>query len=192
MSTTSRAFGLAPVTHRSGFQYQASDLRRGQISSGFAENIYFGQPIRKDATGVLTPIQNTTDDLIGAFGGCSYTPVGGRLALSRFWPANTVIQTGSQVFPNWEDDPNIVYHCQFDGSVTQTVIGATANFTNITANDGNGQSLATLGVATIGVGVGQFRITGLAPVPNNEWGDAFVIVSGTIGRHQYVGDKAGI
>lgn len=193
MSQVSRPFGLAIAESKtSGIVPLASGIRTGLIPSGYNQSLYYGQPVRRDLNGNIIPIQNTTDDWIGVFDGVIYTPAGGRPVYALSWPANTVLQSGTSTDVAYTDAGDLVYYCQFDGSVGADVVGETANFTNITANDSQGRSQCTLGVATRGTGVGQFRVTGLAPLPNNNWGDPFVIVQGQIGRSQYFGDKAGV
>ena len=84
-------------------------------------------------------------------------------------------------------DPNIVYEIQADGTLAQTSIGDEADLSNTT--DGStttGLSQCTLSISVVGAnGVAQMRIVDIAPYPDNDWGDTFVIVRAVIAEHQY-------
>ena len=74
--------------------------------------------------------------------------------------------------------------------MAQTSIGNEYNFSNITAGSSTtGLSAATLGVSTA-AGAGnqaQLRVVDIAPYPDNNWGDSYVIVRVQIANSQFYG-----
>jgi hypothetical protein len=72
--------------------------------------------------------------------------------------------------------------------MAQTAIGNEANLSNFTAGSTTtGLSQMTLSASLVGSGsAGQFRIVDLAPYPDNNWGDAFVIVRVQVSKPQFV------
>jgi hypothetical protein len=191
MSTTSAPFGLRPAFHPSGLD-RAQALANG-IASGYASNIFKGQPITySQGTGVIVPVTGT-EAFSGAFAGVEWTDVTGRRHVSNFWPANTAYQTGSCIAYFYNDE-KIVYEIQADGVVAQTAIGNEANFSNLTAGSTfTGLSQATVSATLVGTGVqGQVRIVDIAPYPGNAWGDAYPIVRVTVAESQFVAPTVAI
>jgi len=191
MSTTSAPFGLRPAFHPSGLD-RAQALANG-IASGYASNIFKGQPITySQGAGVIVPVTGT-EAFSGAFAGVEWTDVTGRRHVSNFWPANTAYQTGSCIAYFYNDE-KIVYEIQADGVVAQTAIGNEANFSNLTAGSTfTGLSQATVSATLVGTGVqGQVRIVDIAPYPGNAWGDAYPIVRVTVAESQFVAPTVAI
>jgi hypothetical protein len=88
------------------------------------------------------------------------------------------------------NDQNIVYEIQSDATIAQTSIGNEYNFSNIAAGSTTtGLSQATLGVSTaVGNATqGQMRVVDIAPYPDNNWGDAYVIVRVVVANSQFFG-----
>lgn len=188
MPATSAPFGLRPVYHPSGIIRPTS--LAGGIASGYANNIFAGQPVKLTATGLVNEIANNTDEFVGVFLGVNYTPTGGRPVLANFWPGGTAA-TDITVF--YTDDPWIEYEVQTDGTVAfANTVGGGTSFTNITAGSTTTGLSAATATATITTGNAQLRVIGLSGYVNNAWGDAFVILRCLIGLHQYAGNKATI
>ncbi len=183
MSSTNAPFGLRPAFHPSGLD-RAVALADG-ITSGYASNILKGQPVKYVTGGVIEPAA-AGDAFVGAFAGVEWTDTTGRRRVSNYWPANTAYQTGSCV-AYFYNDPNIVYEVQAAGSLAQTSIGDEADLSNVTAGSATtGLSAATLSTTLAGAGnVAQMRIVGLAPYPDNAWGDSFTIVRATVSEFQF-------
>lgn len=185
MASTSSPYGMRPVYHPSG-QVTMVTLQDG-IASGLSSDIYMGQPVKMTTSGTITPVTSTSDAFVGVFWGCYYTPPGGLPpVISNYWPANATYVAGTcRAF--FYNDPAIVYQIQADGSVAQTAIGDQTTLTNLTANNGLGNSLATASSTLVGVGVqGQLRIMNKDLYVNNAWGDAYTDLYVTIARHQFV------
>ena len=183
MSATSAPFGLRPAFHPSGLD--RAQALAGGIVSAYASDILKGQPVKYDTNGTIVPAA-AGDAFVGAFAGVEWTDTTGRRRVSNYWPANTAYQTGSCV-AYFYNDPNIVYEIQADGTLTQASMGDDADLSNTTnGSTTTGLSQATLSNSLIGAnGEAQMRIVDLAPYPDNNWGDNFVIVRATISQFQF-------
>jgi len=183
MSATSAPFGLRPAFHPSGLD--RAQALAGGIVSAYPSDILKGQPVKYDTNGTIVPAA-AGDAFVGAFAGVEFTDTTGRRRVSNYWPANTAYQTGSCV-AYFYNDPNIVYEIQADGTLAQTSIGDEADLSNTTAGSSTtGLSQATLSISLVGANnVAQMRIVDIAPYPDNNWGDAYVIVRATIAEFQF-------
>lgn len=190
MSATNAPFGLRPAYFPTGLE-RAQALTNG-IASGYASNILKNQPVQYGTTansGTLGTIiaAGATGAIAGAFDGVEWTDTTGRRRVSNYWPASTA---GTNIVAYFYNDLNIVYEIQTDATIAQTSIGNEYNFSNVTAGSTTtGLSAATLGVSTaVGNGAqGQLRIVDIAPYPDNNWGDAYVIVRVQIANSQFYG-----
>lgn len=183
MSATSAPFGLRPAFHPSGLD--RAQALAGGIASAYNTDILKGQPVKYDTNGNIV-VAAAGDAFVGAFAGVEWTDTTGRRRVSNYWPANTAYQTGSCV-AYFYNDPNIVYEIQTDATVAQSIIGDEADLSNTTAGSTTtGLSQATLSASGIGAnGEAQMRIVDIAPYPDNNWGDPFVIVRATISQFQF-------
>ena len=192
MSATNAPFGLRPAFHPSGLD-RAQALADG-IPSAYNTDILKGQAVLYVAgSGVIEPVNATSDPLSGAFAGVEWTDTTGRRRVSNYWPANTAYQTGSCV-AYFYNDPNIVYEIQADGSVAQTALGLDANLSNFAAGSNvTGLSQATMVATPLSTGAqGQVQILDIAPYPDNNWGDAYTIVRVQVARRQIAAVVPGI
>jgi len=201
MSATNAPFGLRPAYFPTGLE-RAQALANG-ITSGFAANILKGQPVvygeASNQTGVskngniLPAVATSNTPVTGAFAGVEFTDTTGRRRVSNYWPAST---TGTDITAYFYNDLNIVYEIQTDATMAQTSIGGTFLFSNITAGSSTtGLSAATLGVSTAvadGATTGQMRVVDIAPYPDNNWGDAYVIVRVQLTNTQFYGLYASV
>lgn len=197
MSATSAPFGLRPAFHPSGLD--RAQALAGGIASGYASNIYKGQPVQYGTTansgtiGTIIPA-GTSGAWAGAFAGVQWTDTTGRARVSNFWPANTAYTAGTCV-AYFYNDQNIVYEIQADGSMAQTTIGNEYVFSNVTVGSSTtGLSQATLNASSaVGNGAqGQMRVVDLAPYPGNDWGDAYTIVRVVNSQSQFFGSVTAI
>lgn len=190
MSATNAPFGLRPSFFPTGLE-RAQAITNG-ITSGYASNILKGQPVVYGTTangGTLGTIiiAANTGAVTGAFAGVEWTDTTGRRRVSNYWPAST---SGTNIVAYFYNDLNIVYEIQTDATIAQTSIGNEYNFSNITAGSTTtGLSQCTLGVSTAaGNGAqGQMRIVDIAAYPDNNWGDAYVIVRVQLASTQFFG-----
>jgi hypothetical protein len=189
MSATSAPFGLRPAYFPTGLE-RAQALANG-ITSGYATNILKGQAVQYSPNaGVILPVLDTTTNsglVSGAFAGVEWTDTTGRRRVSNYWPASTAFITGSCI-AYFYNDQQIVYEIQTDGTMAQTAIGNEANLSNFTAGSTTtGLSQMTLSASLAGSGsAAQFRIVDIAPYPDNNWGDAYVIVRVQVSKPQFI------
>ena len=195
MTATSAPFGLRPAFHPSGLD--RAQALAGGISSGYATNILKGQAVQYSPNaGVILPVLDTTTNsglVSGAFAGVEWTDTTGRRRVSNYWPASTTYIAGSCI-AYFYNDQQIVYEIQTDATMAQTAIGNQANLSNFTSGSTTtGLSQMTLSATLVGsASTGQFRIVDIAPYPDNNWGDAYVIVRVQVSNPQFVASKAAI
>jgi len=192
MSATNAPFGLRPAFHPSGLD--RAQALAGGIPSAYNTDILKGQAVLYVAgSGVIEPVNATSDPLSGAFAGVEWTDTTGRRRVSNYWPANTAYQTGSCV-AYFYNDPSIVYEIQADGSVARSALGLDANLSNFAAGSNvTGLSQATMVATPLSTGAqGQVQILDIAPYPDNNWGDAYTIVRVQVARRQIAAVVPGI
>ena len=179
MSATSAPFGLRPVFHNSG----AVRIETYPIASGYAANIFKGDPVILATTGNIT-LGTAAADLAGVFDGVEYTDSTGKPTHSNYWPTGTV--TSDAVSYIWADT-HIVYEVQSSGSIATTAVGDQADVNNIGGSTSTGLSTTTLNSSLAGAGAqGQFRIIGFGKDPANAAGDAFTVVRVRLARSQFI------
>lgn len=197
MSTSSAPFGLRPAFHPSGLD--RAQALAGGITSGYASNIFKGQPVQYGTTanggtlGTIIPA-GTSGAWAGAFAGVQWTETNGRARVSNYWPASTAYATGTCV-AYFYNDQNIVYEIQADGAMAQTTVGNEYPFSNVTAGSTTtGLSAATLSASgAVGNGAqGQMRVVDLAPYVDNAWGDAYTVVRVVNAQSQFFGSVTAI
>jgi hypothetical protein len=193
MSATAAPFGLRPAFHPSGLD-RAMALANGiqavstsgNVSLGYAANIFKGAPVKMNTAGYIENIAST-EAFLGAFAGCEWTDSTGRRRISNYWPANESFQVGS-VIAYFYQDANIVYEIQAAGTLTQGAIGDQYDITNPTSGSSTtGLSSASMSTTPAGSSAtNQLRVINLAPYPGNAWGDDYPIVQVQIALSQYV------
>jgi hypothetical protein len=194
MSATSAPFGLRPAFHPSGLD-RATALANGiqavstsgNVNVGYASNILKGQPVKMNTAGYIEVVSGG-GAFLGAFAGVEWTDSTGRRRVSNYWPASESFQTGS-VIVYYYSDPNIVYEVQAAGTLTQAAVGEEFDLSNEAAGSTTtGLSACTLSLTPATAGqLAQMRVINIAPYPDNNWGDNFVIVQATIAEYQFAG-----
>lgn len=165
----------------------------GGIQSGYASNLFIGQPVIM-AGGFLTAA-TTAADIWGVFAGCSYKRPGDILAQEGYWPASTTLDTSIPVYAYyWPANATTTFRIQAAGSIAQTAINSTYDFTTGSVGTGDtlsgNSSTAMSTTANVTSGqVGQLRVTNLWDAPDNAWGDAFTWVEVQVARSQILADK---
>jgi hypothetical protein len=186
MSATSAPFGLRPAYSPSG------TVRPTQmtIRSTYASDILQNQPVKivTSSTGEGTIAAAAIDDrFIGTFQGVEFTDSDGRRRYSNKWTAST---TGTDIVAYVTIDPTIVYEIQSNAALAITDIGKQFDFTTIgTGNSTVGISAMMLDVASAATNA-SFRLLGITPGADNNWGDTYVIAQVQISEHQNVADVA--
>ena len=197
MSATLAPFGFITSKHASG-QSRANEYA---IASGYAANLFLGDPVKLATTGV---IQLATSDgtrtgtvaniaLIGIFAGCVYTDSSGKPNWSAYWPSG---QVATDIKAYVYDEADNVYLVQADGPVAAAGIGDQADITGFAAPGGattTGRSLVTLSSTLKGAGAqGQFRIVEFDRTADNAPGDAYTKVLVQIALHQYRANQTAV
>lgn len=163
MANADAAFGFVPIRHMSGYAPRANKYT---ITSGLAENIFTGDAVILAADGTLQPAAATEVNIIGVFGGCSYTASDGSYIYSEYWPTGTV---ATDIIAYVYDDPYIVFKAQSAGTTAQTNIG---NCADIVAGAGS-TTTGTSGFeisGTMAAGTAQTKIVALYDAPENSFG----------------------
>ena len=177
MASTSSPYGIQAISDQTGFAPRTLRLPNG-IASGLSSNIFKNQPVKMvAATGTLTPITATTDQIFGIFMGVEYTPSGGRPTESAYWPASTSYDSTQDMFayviPAWNNA--IRFQVQADGAVAQALLGSGFNFSNF-GNGSTSTQLSSCTVAAAGVAAGQqaqVTLVEFFPGVNSAIGDAY-------------------
>ena len=186
MSATSAPFGLRPAYHPSGLD-RAIALTNG-ITSGYAQNLLKGQAV--ELSGGVLIRSDGTDTIQGAFAGVEFTDTTGRRRVSNYWPSGT---TGTDIIAYYYSDQQIVYEIQTNGTLAQTAIGSQFDIASPYAGSTTtGLSAAMMSNSGTTSGNNLLRVIDIAPYPDNNWGDAYVIVRVQISQQQYTANVAAI
>tara|TARA_R100000951_G_C2637601_1_gene179814 strand:+ start:1165 stop:1767 length:603 start_codon:yes stop_codon:yes gene_type:complete len=193
MSATSAPFGFRASYHNSG-QIIAKAYT---LASGYAQNVFQGDPVKLVDTGV---IQLGTNDgtrsgsvggisLLGIFAGCQYNDALGRPTVSPFWPTGI---TATEIIAWVYDDPEILFAVQYDnpssGTTVQTAVGEQCDWTVASPGGSTATGLSNCKLTAIETTQGQFQITGFEGTtggPNSTLTDAFVVATVRINESQY-------
>jgi hypothetical protein len=175
MASTASPYGLRPVNLIGGQPY-AGSTRLIKINNAYGSNIFYGQPVSINASGVVIAETGTSNvaatGVVGVFVGCTYTDPNLKYKLfQQYWPSGTV---ATDAYAYVVDDPDVVMQVQADEAVAQTALGAnialvtsagdTATGNSTTAADGSSvNTTATL----------PLRIVGFVDGPDSAVGDAY-------------------
>jgi hypothetical protein len=190
MSSTSAPFGFRPSYHNSG----RITAKAYVITSGYAQNIFSGDPVKLTDDGV---IQLGTSDgtrsgtvdgitLLGTFAGVQYDDSTGKPSLSPFWPAST---SGTNIIAWVYDDPEIIFDVQYDnpsaGTTVQTAVGEECDWTVASPGGSTQVGLSTTKLTAIQATSGQFQITGFSGNVEDALTDAYIVATVRINEHAY-------
>lgn len=190
MSSTSAQFGFRPSYHNSG----RITAKAYVITSGYAQNIFSGDPVKLTDDGV---IQLGTSDgtrsgtvdgitLLGTFAGVQYDDSTGKPSLSPFWPAST---SGTNIIAWVYDDPEIIFDVQYDnpasGTTVQTAVGEECDLSVASPGGSTQVGLSTTKLTAIQATSGQFQITGFSGNVDDALTDAYIVATVRINEHAY-------
>lgn len=175
MASTAAPYGLRPVNLIGGQPY-AGSTRSIKIANAYGSNIFYGQPVSVNASGVVIAETGTSNvaatGVVGVFVGCTYTDPNLKYKVfKQYWPTGTV---ATDAYAYVVDDPDVVMQVQADEAVAQTALGAnialvtsagdTATGNSTTAADGSSvNTTATL----------PLRIVGFVDGPDSAVGDSY-------------------
>jgi hypothetical protein len=188
MSTTALGFGFRlarqPTVH--------GIARRFPIASGYAANIFSGDPVSLagTATGEGTIELSTLDGsrtgtiaampILGIFAGCEYTDSTGKPIKSAYWPTGTAQLSGTTAWALvYEGDQN-EFEVMADGAIALSDIGSQADWSNGSSPYGS----TSTGVASCTVSAtpiadnstGGFQIIDFVEDGKNTAGDTYTRV----------------
>ena len=132
--TISAPYGLKPVNLIGG-QVFAGSTRLMEIASGYATNIFYGDLVKRVATGTIEKDTGTTTATpCGVFLGVSFTNSStGQVQQQQFYPASQAIATGTQIFAVVADDPDTLFQVAVvSGTTVITGVGITSIGNNAT------------------------------------------------------------
>ena len=175
MSATAAPYGLRPVNLIGGQPY-AGSTRLIKIASGYAANLFFGQPVRVAADGTIQAATVTTTapatGVTGVFVGCTYTDPNLKYKVfKQYWPTGTV---ASDAFAYVVDDPDVVFQVQADGSVAQTALGDNVALNASSGDTGTGNSTTSVVYNSVATTSSlPLRIVGFVESTTSTVGDAY-------------------
>jgi hypothetical protein len=150
MANVDFAFGFKPVKHYLGGIVRANEY---EIAGGYTSNIFQGDPVKSTGTTKRIELAVVSTNALGVFDGCRYVNPQGEVIYSPYWPASTVVQTGSVVTAFVFDDPLILFEIQEDGlggAAGVAAIGAMADFIAGTGSTLTGRSAYELDSSSVG------------------------------------------
>ena len=192
MSSTSAPFGFRPSYHNSGQMRPKAYV----IASGYANNIFSGDPVKLTDNGVIElgtsdgTRSGTTDGvtLLGIFAGVQYLDATGKPTISPFWPAST---TGTNIVAWVYDDPETLYDVQYANPGTpgtdsvQTAVGEECDWRVASPGGSTRTGLSNTYLSVIQATSGQFQITGFAGNINDSLTDAYVVATVRLNEAAY-------
>lgn len=178
MSATAAPYGLRPVNLIGGQPY-AGSTRLIKIANAYAANLFYGEPVSINTSGVVIAETGTTTvaatGVVGVFVGCTYTDPNLKYKVfKQYWPTGTV---ATDAYAYVVDDPDVVMQAQADGSVAQTALGANIGFTAAAGSTTTGNATTALDTATLNTTATlPLRIVGFVDGPDSTVGDAYTDV----------------
>ena len=156
------AYGLKPARHGGGGAVRLNSFGQYTILSGYATNLFRGDPVKRTADGTLIRDTAGSTMTVGVFWGVSYTDSStGEVKYSPYWPASTA---ATAIVAYVYDDPQIVFEVEADQdttAITASDIGEYADLIVATGSLVNKVSGVSLDSNTIGTSIAQCML--LAP-----------------------------
>ena len=175
MASTATPYGLRPVNLIGGQPY-AGSTRLIKINNAYAANIFYGQPVSVNASGVVIADTGTSNvaatGVVGVFVGCTYTDPNLKYKIfKQYWPTGTV---ATDAYAYVVDDPDVVMQVQADDTVAQTALGANIGFSTFSGDTATGNSETSADAASIATTATlPLRIVGFVDGPESAVGDAY-------------------
>ena len=174
MASTAAPYGLRPVNLIGGQPY-AGSTRSIKIANAYAANIFYGQPVSVNASGVVIAETGTSNvaatGVVGVFVGCTYTDPNLKYKVfKQYWPTGTV---ATDAYAYVVDDPDVVMQVQADEAVAQTALGANIALGTSSGDTATGNSTTPLGTSASQTATLPLRIVGFVDAPGSAVGDAY-------------------
>jgi len=197
MSSTSAPFGFRPSFHNSG----VIRAKAYTIASGYANNIFQGDPVRlyTDGTIILATYDGARAsskagiNALGAFAGVEYIDSTGKPTVSDYWPTGI---TATNIVAYVYDDPEILYDVQFtnpsSGTTVQSYVGKEFDWAYTSTGGSTSTGISNAYIATAESGTGNWQITGFSRNIADALTDAYVIATVRLNESQYKASVATI
>ena len=184
MASSATPYGLRP-TNMLGGQVMTHGIRLMKITSGYATNIFNGDLVKLVVGGTVEKETGTTTALpLGVFLGCQYEDPAMGLLNRQYWPASTVIKTGTTAWAYVCDDPDALFEIQANGTLGQNALGTNAALVQTAGSTATGNSAVSLNASTIAnTATLPLRIVDYVRRPGSALGDAYTDVIVRINTH---------
>jgi len=185
MSAVAAPFGMRPVKML-GSRYDTHGMTQYPITLAYATNIFCGDLVKiVAATGTCEKDTGTTGiNPVGVFMGCEYQDPALGLFQRQYWPASTVIKTGTTAWAYVLDDPDALFEMQASGTLAQTALQLNANVVQTAGSTATGNSKNALNITGIAnTATFPLRIVDFVRRPGSVVGDAFTDVIVRINTH---------
>ena len=174
MASTAAPYGLRPVNLIGGQPY-AGSTRLIKINNAYAANIFYGQPVSVNASGVVIAETGTSNvaatGVVGVFVGCTYTDPNLKYKVfKQYWPSGTV---ATDAYAYVADDPDVVMQGQAGGSITQADLGANIALGTSSGDTATGNSTTPLGASAATTATLPLRIVGFVEGAGSTVGDTY-------------------
>ena len=174
MAATAAPYGLRPVNLIGGQPY-AGSTRLIKINNAYSTDIYYGQPVTINSSGVVVAETGTSTvastGVVGVFVGCTYTDPGLKYKVfKQYWPASTV---ATDALAYVVDDPDVVMQAQANGAIAQTDLGANIALGTSAGSTDTGNATTPLGSSAATTATLPLRIVGFVDGPDSAIGDAY-------------------
>ena len=188
MASVSSPYGFRPQGNLISAAYNQK-TRQFPIASGYASNIFYGDPVNGLTTGFIAKEAGTTavtaPGILGIFLGCSYTdPNTSQKIFKQFWPTGTVASDAvAYVF----DDPEGVFQMQSGGPLVQADLFGNASLVQTAGSTTTGNSKISISTTVAATATFPVKVIGFVNSPFSAVGDAFtdVFVKINFGAHAY-------
>lgn len=195
MANSNQPSGLTPIETLGTLG--AYRLRPYAIASGYASNIFSGDPVifATDALNNRINVStNSSTPLLGVFSHCEYMPAGGQFQQFKYWAAAATTQDGTDATAYVYDDPRAIFAVQVSAGFANTNVQDCANILYTAGSTSTGRSAVQLNSSTYNNATNaneQLKVYQL-------WNDAVGNAYGTnakvlvlINNHVYAGNPMG-
>lgn len=179
--------GLVPVGHINGSSWNGQ-TQAFVLPAAYNANLFIGTPVMANPDGTGTVILWAAGNpVLGVVAGVRYQLPGDLESQSKaYWPANTVVATGTTAYVDVIIDQSVVYSIQLTGAgLAQTGIFSNALIENIgNGNTSNGNATCSLGAPVAGNAAYPCKVIGIDGVPGNQFGvpynNALVVINNSV------------
>jgi hypothetical protein len=192
--TINGPYGLRPINLIGG-QVYAGATRQMQIEATYADNIFYGDFVKRVVGGFIELDDGTTANTpVGVFLGCTYvSAVTKQPVQSQYYPASVSVQANTEIYATVADDPDTLFQVAVCSSgvvmatVTQNAIGTNMSILATVGNTATGNSsFSVLSSSPAATNTFPVRVIDVIPATAPSAGNyAEVIVKINFGIHQY-------